>query len=147
VFGDANHVEKGDLIGWLTQSDTPVAAAHSLYQAILDKRLQDLEQEELGKRIGFGNVGNTAEPSVICCAIHQNADCIVGLACQTHRRSSLTLSDQYGRQFRIIPERNPKNLNSPITFCFPRQISRLESVPCAFCGADMSFWSLNFMLH
>jgi hypothetical protein len=51
---------------------------------MLDQRLQDLEQEKLGYRIGGGDLRNTAQPVVISGAIHQDAHGVVGLSGKAH---------------------------------------------------------------
>lgn len=97
-----------------TQADAAVSTAHRFDKAGIGEWFENLEEELLRDTVRLGNLRNMAQPSIVCGAIHQNANCIVCLFRKPHERpphhrivaryTSFTLSQQSSevkRDFRI----------------------------------------------
>src|SRR5690606_12616961 len=84
LFCHPDNVKQGDLRGVLRQPDAAVAATNRLHEAGLHQRLENLEKEQLGKRVSLGNGRNSAKLPIIRRAIHEYANGIVGLTGESH---------------------------------------------------------------
>ena len=74
LFSQPDGVEQGDLIGRTAELDAAAAAAHRLDQAVLDQRLDQLEQEQFRDRVGPGDVGDPAQAGPIDRTIAQRGE-------------------------------------------------------------------------
>ena len=68
----------------LAELHAAIAATHRLDQSVLDQRLENLEQEQFGYRVGGRDLGDAAQPVLVRRAIHEDAHGVVGLTREPH---------------------------------------------------------------
>src|SRR5690606_16396489 len=84
VFRNLHDVEQRDLVGRTSQANAPIATSNGFDEASLVQRLENLEEEQFGYAIGPRDFGDTAEVSLVGCAVHQHPYRVVRLLGQPH---------------------------------------------------------------